>query len=66
MSLTVGVQVRPRDRAELDGRPLPAEQRHVAEGLGGLDDRPKPGRPRTVDELAIVQATLGPPPDSLG
>jgi transposase len=41
-------------------------KRYAAEGLGGLDDRPKPGRPRTVDGLAIVQATLEPPPDSLG
>src|ERR671911_359021 len=42
------------------------KKRYVAEGLGGLDDRPKPGRPRTVDELAIVQATLEPPPERLG
>jgi transposase len=42
------------------------KKRYAAEGLGGLDDRPKPGRPRTVDELAIVQATLEPPPRRLG
>ena len=42
------------------------KKRYTAEGLGGLDDRPKPGRPRTVDELAIVQATLEPPPARLG
>jgi transposase len=42
------------------------KKRYAAEGLGGLDDRPKPGRPRTVDELAIVQATLEPPPEWLG
>jgi transposase len=42
------------------------KKRYTAEGLGGLDDRPKPGRPRTVDELAIVQATLQPPQETLG
>jgi transposase len=42
------------------------KKRYAAEGLGGLDDRSKPGRPRTVDELAIVQATLEPPPEQLG
>jgi Homeodomain-like domain len=41
-------------------------KRYAAEGLGGLDDRPNPGRPRTVDEMAIVQATLEPPPERLG
>jgi transposase len=41
------------------------KKRYAAEGLGGLDDRPKPGRPRTVDELGIVQATLEPPPERL-
>ena len=41
------------------------KKRYAAEGLGGLDDRPKSGRPRTVDELAIVQATLEPPPERL-
>jgi transposase len=41
------------------------KKRYAAEGLGGLDDRPKPGRPRTVDELGIVQATLEPPPQRL-
>jgi transposase len=41
------------------------KKRYAAEGLGGLDDRPKSGRPRTVDGLAIVQATLEPPPERL-
>src|SRR5918995_90840 len=105
MSLTVGVQVPPKDRAELTrwmrSSSIPAglaqrarivllaaegvgtneivarlgvskptviawRKRYAAEGLGGLDDRSKPGRPRTVDELAIVQATLEPPPERLG
>ena len=38
----------------------------AAEGIGGLDDRPKPGRPALVDEVAVVLATLEPPPERLG
>src|SRR4249919_145905 len=41
-------------------------RRYLAEGIGGLDDRDKPGRPRRIDDVAIVQATLEPPPESLG
>ena len=37
-----------------------------AEGMGGLEDRPKPGKPRTVDDVAVVLATLEPPPEQLG
>ena len=35
-------------------------------GLAGLDDEPRPGRPKTVDDSAIVAATLEPPPQRLG
>jgi transposase len=42
------------------------KKRYAAEGLGGLDDRPKPGRPRTTDDVAIVLATLERPPERLG
>jgi hypothetical protein len=31
-----------------------------------LDDRPKPGRPVTVDEVQVVTMTLEPPPERLG
>ena len=41
-------------------------RRYAAEGIGGLDDRPKPGRPRTTDDVAVVLATLEPPPGRLG
>ena len=41
-------------------------KRYVAEGIGGLDDRAKPGRPKRIDDVAIVQATLDPPPEALG
>jgi len=41
-------------------------KRYLAEGIGGLDDRPKAGRPKWIDEVAIVRATLDPPPESLG
>jgi transposase len=42
------------------------KRRYAAEGVGGLEDRPKPGRPRTVDEAEVVAATLEPPPARLG
>jgi len=42
------------------------KKRYTAEGLAGLDDRPKSGRPATVDEVAVVLATLEPPPPRLG
>jgi transposase len=42
------------------------KRRYAAEGLGGLDDRSKPGRPRRVDEVEIVLRTLEPPPPRLG
>ena len=105
MALTVGVDVPPRDRAELErwvrSSSMPAgmvmrarvvlaaadgagtgeivdrvgvskptviawRNRYAAEGIGGLQDRAKPGRPKRIDQVAIVQATLEPPPESLG
>jgi len=42
------------------------KKRYTADGLGGLDDRPKSGRPKQVDEIEVVTATLGPPPERLG
>ena len=42
------------------------KKRYIAEGLAGLEDRPKPGRRRVVDEAAVVSATLEPPPERLG
>src|SRR5215207_2590114 len=42
------------------------KRRYASEGIAGLDDRPKSGRPKTVDEVAIVLATLEPPPSRLG
>jgi len=41
------------------------KKRYAAEGLGGLQDRRKPGRPRRTDDAAIVLATLLPPPERL-
>ena len=38
------------------------KKRYAVEGIAGLEDRPKPGRPATVDEVAVVLATLEPPP----
>ena len=42
------------------------KKRYAADGIAGLDDRPKPGRPAQVDEVAVVLATLEPPPERLG
>jgi transposase len=42
------------------------KRRFAQEGLAGLDDRPKPGRPAVIDPVAIILATLEPPPQNLG
>src|SRR5271167_2147519 len=42
------------------------KKRYAAEGTGGLEDRPKPGKPRVTDDVAVVLATLEPPPERLG
>ena len=39
--------------------------RFVARGLAGLDDEPRSGRPKTIDDAAIIAATLEAPPKSL-
>ena len=42
------------------------KRRYASEGVAGLDDRPKPGRPAQIDEVAVVLATLEPPPQKPG
>src|SRR6476620_2093251 len=42
------------------------KRRYAAEGIAGLDDRPKSGRPPVIDAVQIVLATLEPPPEQLG
>jgi transposase len=42
------------------------KRRFAEEGIAGLDDRPKPGRPAVIDPVEIVLATLEPPPETLG
>ena len=42
------------------------KRRYAAEGVAGLEDRPKPGRPRLIDPVEIVLATLEPPPAAAG
>ena len=42
------------------------KKRYAAAGIAGLEDLPKPGRPAQVDEVAVVLATLEPPPEKLG
>ena len=40
--------------------------RFAEHGMAGLDDEPRSGRPKTVDDAAIIAATLDPPPERLG
>ncbi|MEJ7689941.1 MAG: IS630 family transposase [Nocardioidaceae bacterium] len=42
------------------------KKRYAVGGVAALEDRPKPGRPAVVDEVAVVLATLEPPPQELG
>jgi len=39
--------------------------RFVAHGFAGLKDEPRSGRPKIVDDAAILAATLEPPPDRI-
>ena len=41
-------------------------ERYETAGLDGLADKPRSGRPRTVDHAKIVAATLKPPPKKYG
>jgi Winged helix-turn helix len=40
--------------------------RFATDGLAGLADLPRSGRPKTIDAARIIAATLEPPPESLG
>ena len=40
--------------------------RYARGGLRGLEDAPKPGRPRVIDRARIIAETLRPPPKRLG
>jgi transposase len=56
--------------AELVGVSRPTvikwRDRFARHGLAGLDDEPRSGRPKTIDDAAILAATLDPPPAKLG
>ena len=41
-------------------------ERYLEGGTAALDDRPRPGRAKQVDEAEIVTATLEKPPEELG
>jgi transposase len=41
-------------------------ERYAAAGLAGLDDAERSGRPKTIDDAAIIAATLELPPQRLG
>lgn len=40
--------------------------RFASDGVDGLADRPRSGRPKTIDDAQIIATTLEPPPESLG
>jgi transposase len=40
--------------------------RYAAQGIAGLADQQRPGRPRSIDQSKIIAATLTPPPKGLG
>jgi winged helix-turn helix protein len=40
--------------------------RFARDGVDGLADLPRSGRPKTIDDARIIAATLEPPPASLG
>src|SRR6476469_10677551 len=40
--------------------------RYDADGMDGLIDEPRSGRPREVDRSKIISVTLAPPPKRLG
>ena len=40
--------------------------RYLAHGVSGLEDEERSGRPKTIEDAAIIAATLEPPPESLG
>ena len=40
--------------------------RFAAQGIAGLDDEPRSGRPKVVDDAAIIAATLEVPPSVSG
>jgi transposase len=40
--------------------------RYRAKGVQGLDDAQRSGRPKTIEDAAIIAATLEPPPERLG
>jgi transposase len=42
------------------------KRRFAAEGVAGLDDRPKSGRPPRIDPVVIMLVALEPPPENLG
>src|SRR3954449_8179205 len=50
----------PASDRDVVARPLPAQR------IAGLAEVRRPGRPRVIDQAAIVTATLTPPPKKLG
>lgn len=60
------LQVSEELRKEAGSFAISLNHQYVVEGLAGLADRPKAGKSRTTDDVAIVLATVEPPPERLG
>ena len=62
--------LRKAEIADLTGTSRPKvdrwRTRYEADGMAGLADAKRPGRRRSIDQAAIVAATLTPPPKKLG
>src|ERR1700684_1023892 len=64
LSVAEGVGVSGTARALRVSRPtvIKWRKRFSAEGIDGLADRARSGRPKTIDAAQIIAATLDPPP----
>ena len=67
LSVADGVGTTATARAVGVSRPtvIKWRDRFAVQGIDGLDDEARSGRPKTVDDAAIIAATLDPPPQSL-
>ena len=67
LSVARGVGVSGTARALGVSRPtvIKWRERFTADGIDGLADLARSGRPKTIDDAQIIAATLDPPPESL-
>ena len=67
LAVAAGAGVSSASRALGVSRPtvIKWRERFTADGVAGLADRPRSGRPKSIDDAHIIAATLEPPPASL-